>query len=56
VEGRFTAAASVAMAERFGVEMPICAAVDAVVNQGAELEGTIAALMSRPFKAEGFSA
>lgn len=56
VEGRFTAAATQAMARKFNVEMPICAAVDAVVNHGAELEGTIAALLARPFKAEGFSA
>jgi glycerol-3-phosphate dehydrogenase (NAD(P)+) len=36
--------------------MPICAAVDAVVNRGADLEQTIAGLLGRPFKAEGFSA
>lgn len=55
VEGRFSAAATLAMAERLGVEMPICAAVDAVVNRGAALEPTIAGLLDRPFKAEGFS-
>ncbi len=56
VEGRFSAAATVAMAGAYKVEMPICAAVDAVVNAGAALEPTIAALLARPFKAEGFSA
>ncbi|MGF1591769.1 MAG: NAD(P)H-dependent glycerol-3-phosphate dehydrogenase [Kiloniellaceae bacterium] len=56
VEGRFSAAATVAMAEGLDVEMPICAAVDAVVNRGADLERSIAGLLSRPFKAEGFSA
>ena len=56
VEGRFSAAAVVAMAEGQGVEMPICQAVDAVVNRGADLDSTIAALLGRPFKAEGFSA
>jgi len=56
VEGRFSAAAAVAMARQHKVEMPICAAVDAVVNHGAALEATIAELLSRPFKAEGFSA
>jgi glycerol-3-phosphate dehydrogenase (NAD(P)+) len=56
VEGRFSAAATLAMAGGLGVEMPICAAVDAVVNRGADLERTIAGLLSRPFKAEGFSA
>jgi glycerol-3-phosphate dehydrogenase (NAD(P)+) len=44
------------MARKFNVEMPICAAVDAVVNHGAGLDETIAALLARPFKAEGFSA
>jgi len=56
VEGRFSAAATLTLAESCKVEMPICAAVDAVVNHGAELDATIAALLSRPFKAEGFSA
>ncbi|HMA16209.1 MAG TPA: NAD(P)H-dependent glycerol-3-phosphate dehydrogenase [Kiloniellaceae bacterium] len=55
VEGRFSAAATLAMAERLRVEMPICAAVDAVVNRGAALDPTIAGLLDRPFKAEGFS-
>ncbi|MEO3427937.1 NAD(P)H-dependent glycerol-3-phosphate dehydrogenase [Pelagibius sp. CAU 1746] len=56
VEGRFSAAATLAMARTFDVELPICAAVDAVVNHGAALDETIAALLARPFKAEGFSA
>jgi glycerol-3-phosphate dehydrogenase (NAD(P)+) len=55
-EGRFSAAATLAMAQGLGVEMPICAAVDAVVNRGADLDVTIAGLLGRPFKAEGFSA
>jgi glycerol-3-phosphate dehydrogenase (NAD(P)+) len=56
VEGRFSAAAVVALAESQEIEMPICAAVDAVVNRSADLEETIAQLLARPFKAEGFSA
>ena len=56
VEGRFSAAATLTLAESCKVEMPICAAVDAVVNAGADLDTTIAALLARPFKAEGFSA
>ncbi len=56
VEGRFSAAATLALARDRQVEMPICTAVDAVVNAGADLESTIAALLARPFKAEGFSA
>ncbi|MGF1628871.1 MAG: NAD(P)H-dependent glycerol-3-phosphate dehydrogenase [Kiloniellaceae bacterium] len=56
VEGRFSAAATLSMAQGLGVEMPICEAVDAVVNRGADLDVTIAGLLGRPFKAEGFSA
>ncbi len=56
VEGRFSAAATIAMARSCRVEMPICEAVDAVVNQDADLDATIAELLGRPFKAEGFSA
>ena len=56
VEGRFSAAAVAAMATSLEIEMPICAAVDAVVNRAADLEETIAKLLARPFKAEGFSA
>ena len=56
VEGRFSAAATLGMARALKVEMPICEAVDAVVNRKADLERSIAALLARPFKAEGFSA
>ena len=55
-EGVFTARAAVAMAERAGVELPICQAVDQVVNAGADLAATIDGLLARPLKAEGFSA
>jgi len=51
-EGVASAPAVVARAARAGVEMPICAAVDAILNRGAELDATIAALLDRPFKAE----
>ncbi|MGE5516461.1 MAG: NAD(P)H-dependent glycerol-3-phosphate dehydrogenase [Bacteroidota bacterium] len=52
-EGVWTAGAVVAMAAGLGIEMPICAAVDAVINQGADLDDVIRALLSRPFRAEG---
>ena len=52
-EGVWTAGAVVAMAGTLGIEMPICAAVDAVINRGADLDGVIRALLSRPFRAEG---
>ena len=51
-EGVFSAASVTELARRLGVDMPICAAVDAVLNAGADLDGTIAGLLSRPFKAE----
>lgn len=51
-EGVCTAAAAVALAARLGVEMPICAAVDAIINKGAGVEATIHTLLSRPFKSE----
>ena len=55
-EGVHTAAAAVVMARRAGVEMPICAAIDAVLNQGAGLDETISGLLARPLKAEVFAA
>ncbi len=51
-EGVFSAAAVAALAQRQGVEMPICAAVDRVVNSGADLDETIAGLLNRPFTTE----
>jgi len=34
------------------VEMPICAAVDAVLNRGAAVGDTVAGLLARPPRAE----
>jgi glycerol-3-phosphate dehydrogenase (NAD(P)+) len=51
-EGVFSAASVVALAAKLGVEMPICAAVDQVINHGADIEREIAGLLSRPFRAE----
>ena len=51
-EGRFTAAAAVRMADDLGIEVPILAAVDAVLNKSADIDATIAALLARPFTAE----
>jgi glycerol-3-phosphate dehydrogenase (NAD(P)+) len=55
-EGVFSAASVVALAAKMGVEMPICAAVDQVINHGAEIDRVIAGLLSRPFRAEGSDA
>lgn len=51
-EGVWSAGAVVDMAARLGIEMPIAAAVDSVLNQGRPLDEAIADLLSRPFKAE----
>jgi glycerol-3-phosphate dehydrogenase (NAD(P)+) len=52
-EGVWTAAAVVKLARAKGVEMPIAEAVHAIVEGHAEVDDAIAALLSRPFKAEG---
>ena len=51
-EGVFTASSVTGLAARLGVDMPICAAVDQVLNLGADLDDTIAGLLARPFQAE----
>jgi glycerol-3-phosphate dehydrogenase (NAD(P)+) len=55
-EGVHTAAVAVRLAGELGVDMPICAAVDAVLNRGADLDETIEGLLARPRKAEVFAA
>ena len=52
VEGRSSAGAVSALAEAEGIEMPICTAVDAIVNRDAAIDQTIAALLARPFRSE----
>ena len=51
-EGVFSAAAVVALAGRLGVDMPIAAAVDAILNRGGDIDETIAGLLARPFRDE----
>ena len=51
-EGVFSAASVVALAKTLDVEMPICAAVDQVINHGADIDRAIAGLLNRPFRAE----
>ena len=51
-EGVFNAESVTALAASLGIEMPICAAVDQVINHGADIDATIAGLLSRPFRAE----
>ena len=51
-EGVATAPAMVKLAAREGVEMPICAAVDAILSGQASVSEAMAALLARPFKGE----
>ena len=53
VEGVFTATALMQMAARHGVDMPISAAVDAIINGSADIDAAILALLARPLKPEG---
>ncbi len=52
-EGAFTAAALVELASRKAIEMPISAAVAAVLAGKLTIDAAIEALLMRPFRAEG---
>ena len=51
-EGVFSAEAIMTLARRHNVDMPITAAVDAVLNHQAPLDATIGGLLARPFRGE----
>jgi glycerol-3-phosphate dehydrogenase (NAD(P)+) len=51
-EGVFSAAAVSTLARELAIDMPIAAAVDAVLNRGAAIDATIEGLLARPFRAE----
>ena len=51
-EGVYSASSVVALANRLKVDMPISAAVDAVLNRGADLDSAIAGLLARPVGTE----
>jgi len=53
VEGAATAPAVLARAQCLGIEMPICAAVDAILHREATLDEAIRALLARPLRREG---
>ncbi len=55
-EGVFNAESVTALAASLGIEMPICAAVDQVINHGADIDAAIEGLLSRPFRPEGLDA
>lgn len=52
-EGAFTAPVLLRTAEALGVDMPIVAAVCALLAERASVEEVVAALLSRPLRAEG---
>ena len=51
-EGAFTVGALTELAKTLGIEMPIAASVDAIINGGASIDREIESLMSRPFTRE----
>ncbi len=51
-EGVDSAAATAALAKRLNLDMPITAAVDAILHRGAPIDEAVAALLSRPLKSE----
>jgi glycerol-3-phosphate dehydrogenase (NAD(P)+) len=51
-EGVFSASAVTALARRLGVEMPISAAVDRILNEGDDIDATVAGLLARPLTAD----
>jgi glycerol-3-phosphate dehydrogenase (NAD(P)+) len=52
VEGVATATAIARVAERLGIEMPITAAVDALLHRGEAVNAVIDQLLRRPYRAE----
>lgn len=51
-EGAESAPAVVALAQKHGIEMPICSAVDDIIAERTSIDEAIFALLSRPFRAE----
>ena len=51
-EGVYTATSVGARAGRLSVDLPICAAVEAVLHHGADIDTTIATLLARPITGE----
>ena len=47
-EGVFNAASVTELARRLGVEMPICLAVDGIINHFSDIDAAIEGLLSRP--------
>ncbi|MFV0359631.1 NAD(P)H-dependent glycerol-3-phosphate dehydrogenase [Tropicimonas sp.] len=52
VEGEVNAISVVDLADRIGLDMPVCRAVNAILHEGADLRRTFAALWARPITGE----
>jgi glycerol-3-phosphate dehydrogenase (NAD(P)+) len=51
-EGVFTAASVGALAGRLDIDLPICQAVDGILNHAADIDAAIEELLARPVKSE----
>ncbi len=51
-EGVYTASAICRLAEKFNIEMPICFAVDEILNGGVAVSSAVEELLARPFRDE----
>ncbi|WP_339714829.1 NAD(P)H-dependent glycerol-3-phosphate dehydrogenase [uncultured Sneathiella sp.] len=51
-EGVYTASAICQLAEKFNIEMPICFAVDEILNGGIAVSSAVEELLARPFRDE----
>lgn len=51
-EGIYTASSIVSLAQRLNVDLPICSAVNGVLNHANDIDDSINALLMRPLKAE----
>lgn len=51
-EGIFTAPAVLTRAKELDVELPICAAIDTILHDNADIDVTIADVLARPFRSE----
>jgi glycerol-3-phosphate dehydrogenase (NAD(P)+) len=51
-EGVFTAPAVLTRGKALGVELPICAAINTILHDNADIDVTIADVLARPFRSE----